>query len=308
MTARGYSRAFAERVLEPFAAAIWSTPAVRVLDYPVASFLRFFANHGLLQVLDMPLWSTVSGGARSYVEKAQQRFSEIRLGAPVESEERAADGVRVRDAAGAEDRFDAVVIATHADAALGMLARPSEDERRILGAFRYQPNQCYLHTDAALMPKRRKVWSSWNYMGGEDGVAVTYWMNRLQNLPTREAVFVTLNPHRPVDPARIVAQCAYTHPMYDVATASAQKAIWRLQGAPGGEGYGGVFYCGAHFGQGFHEDAVQAGFAAAEAVLPVRRPWTVPNESGRIHLAAAGARPPESVTSESVTPDPAISG
>ncbi len=279
----GFSAAFVERFLEPFAAAIWSTPSQRILDYPAASFLKFFQNHGLLQVLNMPIWNTVVGGSRRYVEKlAADMTATVRLNAPVARIERDASGVTVIEASGERERFDDVVLATHADMALKLLAAPSAVERDILGAFSYQPNHAVVHTDPTMMPRRRSAWSSWNYMGGEGDVAVTYWMNRLQDLPCTTDVFVTLNPNREIAADKIAAEFNYAHPMFDLGAGAAQKRLWTLQG------FDNTWYCGAHFGQGFHEDGMQAGLAVAEALGGLRRPWKVDDESARIYLAPAG--------------------
>ena len=281
VAARSYSRGFVTRFLEPMAAAIWSTPSLRLLDYPAASLFRFYANHGLLQTRDMPRWNTVSGGSRIYVEKlAAPLRAKARLGVGVVRVARTASGVVVTDTSGAEDRFDDVVIATHADRALAMLAHPSSRERELLGAFAYQPNRAYVHSDVRLMPKRRRAWSSWNYLGGAGAPSVSYWMNLLQNLDCPRDIFVTLNPATPPREEETVAVFDYDHPMFDVAAVSAQKELWSLQGA------GGVWFCGAHFGAGFHEDGLQAGLAVAEDLGGVRRPWAVENESGRIHRHA----------------------
>lgn len=284
VTQRGYGQPFIDYFLKPMAAAIWSTPSARILDFSAAAFIRFYDNHGLLRVLNLPEWRTVSGGARIYVEKLAAPLAGMaRLGARVVYVHRTASGVEVRDAKGGVDCFDAVLIASHADEALAMLADADEQERRILGAFKYQKNRALVHFDAAQMPRRRRVWSSWNYVGDADGFAATYWMNRLQNLDSPRHIFVTLNPRAPVCEDDVVAEFDYSHPMFDLAAANAQKEIWSLQGR------GGVWFCGAHFGQGFHEDGLQAGLAAAEALGGVRRPWRVANESGRICLAPAKA-------------------
>ena len=184
----------------------------------------------------------------------------------------------MRDIKGAVDRFDHVVIGAHADQALAMLEQPTADERRLLGAFRYSRNLTVLHTDETLMPSRRRAWASWNYMGSDQGLCVTYWMNNLQNLPGQD-LFVTLNPPRPPRPETLLRSELYEHPIFDAAAVAAQKQLWSLQGQ------GGIWYCGAHFGAGFHEDGLQSGLAAAEQLGGVRRPWTVENESGRIHLS-----------------------
>jgi predicted NAD/FAD-binding protein len=272
-----YSDAFRDYFLKPMAAAIWSTPTSRILDYSAAAFLKFYDNHGLLRVLNLPVWRTVTGGSRTYVNRIAQALR-IRF-AKVAAIRRTAQGVEVRDSKGAVDRFDDVIIAAHADQALAMLADADAEERSILGAFRYQPNHAVVHFDEAHMPKRRRAWSSWNHIGGDDRAAATYWMNRLQNLDCERNIFVTINPVTPVRDDLMVAEFDYAHPMFDVAAETAQRRIWSLQGR------GGVWFCGAHFGQGFHEDGLQSGLAVAEAAGGVRRPWSVANESGRIHVA-----------------------
>lgn len=268
---------FVEDFLQPMASAIWSTPSTRILDFSAAAFLKFYANHGLLQVLDMPVWRTVSGGSRRYVERLSAPIAaSARLSTPVVRLRRQSDGVVVEDAGGGADRFDAALVAAHADAALAMLDAPTAEERDVLGAFRYQPNRAYLHTDERQMPKSRRAWSSWNYLGDDEGAAVTYWMNRLQPLGSATDLFVTLNPRRPIAPERILRTFDYTHPTFDLAAERAQRRLWSLQGR------NRVWFAGAHFGQGFHEDGLQAGLAAAEDLGGVRRPWTVEAESGRI--------------------------
>ncbi|MFN3868198.1 MAG: NAD(P)/FAD-dependent oxidoreductase [Hyphomicrobiaceae bacterium] len=288
----GFGASFRSDHLYPMAAAIWSTPAADVGDYPAAAFVRFCENHGLLKVTGRPIWRTVMGGSRAYVEKLTEPYRDrILTGTAVTEVRRMADGVYVRDASGGERRFDDVVIATHADQALAMLADPSEDERRLLGAFRYARNDAVLHTDISLMPKRRAAWSSWNYLseGGSDDrrLSVTYWMNSLQRLATKTPVLVTLNPLRDPRPESVLRAETYHHPMFDLAAMQAQRQLWSLQGVRG------TWYCGAHFGAGFHEDGLQSGLAVAEDLAGLRRPWTVENESGRIyhnaHAPSAGA-------------------
>lgn len=284
---RRYGRSFVRDFLKPMASAIWSTPSSRILDFSALAFLKFYENHGLLQVMNLPVWRTVADGSRRYVEKIAEPFRRgARLGTQVVSVRREPGAVFVRDAAGGLDRFDAAVIATHADAALAMLDDPTADERALLGAFRYQANRAVVHFDAAHMPRRRRAWSSWNHIGDDERAEATYWMNRLQNLPCTEDIFVTVNPLFPVREGAVVAEIDYDHPTFDVAAAAAQERLWSLQGE------GGVFYCGAHFGEGFHEDGLQAGLAAAEAAGGVRRPWRVAKESARIRLAASHAQAP----------------
>jgi uncharacterized protein len=283
LDARGYGKAFVEDHLLPMAAAIWSTPCGAVGDQPAENFIRFCDNHGLLQVLNRPVWRTVAGGSRAYVRKLTASYADrLRLGCGVHQVRRLPDSVVVSDTCGGQRSYDHLVIATHPDQALSMLADRSAAEAALLGAFRYGDNTAVLHTDTALMPRRRRVWSSWNYLGdATDGPAVTYWMNRLQLLPTPQPLFVSLNAPRPPDPARVLRTETYAHPLLDTAAATAQRSLWELQGVRR------TWFCGAWFGAGFHEDGLQSGLSVAEQLGGVRRPWQVQNESGRIHLAPA---------------------
>jgi predicted NAD/FAD-binding protein len=281
-----YCRAFQDDHLLPMAAAIWSTPAGRVRDYPAAAMIRFCDNHGLLKVSGRPEWRTVDGGSREYVSRLTASYAErVRAGQAVRHVSRTPTGVVVTDASGTTERFDHVVFATHADQALAILSDPSPDEAALLGAFQYTRNETILHRDASLMPKRKAVWSSWNYLArtgdGASAPCVTYWMNRLQSIPEDNPLFVTLNPVKPPRPDTVIRTEFYEHPVFDEAAIRAQRQIWQLQGKRNS------WFCGAYFGSGFHEDGLQAGLAVAEALGGVRRPWTVPNESGRIHLSAA---------------------
>jgi uncharacterized protein len=278
----GYCAAFMEDHLLPQAAAIWSASVGQIRDYPAAALVRFFDNHGLLKLSGRPQWRTVEGGSRRYVETLSAATkADVRLGCAVRRIVRNPSGVIVEDATGRLERFDRVLVATHANHALAMLSEPSAEEVRLLGAFRYSANTAVLHTDTSLMPQRRAAWSSWNYIGRRgdaEGRCVTYWMNRLQGLKTAEPLFVSLNPHTPPDPAKVLREEAYEHPLFDARALAAQSELWSLQGR------GGVWFSGAHFGSGFHEDGLQAGLAAAEAMGAPRRPWSVADESGRIHL------------------------
>ena len=278
----GYSAAFRDDHLLPMAAAIWSSPAHTLMDYPAEAFIRFCGNHGLLKLIGRPLWRTVVGGSRVYVEKLARGLEDVRLNRSVVSVRRSDDGVWIQDSHGHTEQFDHVVIGSHADQALAMLAAPTAQEKDVLGAFRYSRNLTVLHTDVSLMPKRKKAWASWNYIGSDKGLCVTYWMNRLQGLPGQN-LFVTLNPPRPPKPDTLLRSELYEHPIFDPAALKAQKQLWSLQGQ------GGVWFCGAHFGAGFHEDGLQSGLAVAEQLGGVRRPWSVENESGRIHLGTAKA-------------------
>jgi len=279
----------------PMSAAIWSAPEQNVLDFPAAPFLRFMANHGLLGLSDRPKWRTVTGGGRNYVEAMLNKFSgTVRLNTGVEAVTRTPEGVRIEDRQGGVEHFDQVVMASHADETLRMIKYPDPAERRVLGAFRYQRNLAVLHRDPRFMPRRRRAWASWNSRLSEGSAGrapmVTYWMNRLQPLPTGQDLFVTLNPHPEDMPENVLRSFPYDHPMFDSATDAMQRMIWNIQGRRG------LWFCGAHLGHGFHEDGIQSGLAVAEAVGQVRRPWDVAAESGRLQIPAgwpALARLPE---------------
>lgn len=281
-----YGDAFRHDHLLPMAASIWSAPAQTILDYPAVSFIRFQDSHGLLRLRNRPPWRTVVGGSRSYVERLTRSYADrIRVSTGVAALHRDGDSVKVRDNAGRVETYDQVVVATHADQALALLADPTDQERRLLGAFAYSRNTAVLHSDDALMPKRRAAWSSWNHIGhaGDDDdkacPTVTYWMNSLQGISNETPLFVTLNPRRM--PRQIWHSEHYEHPLFDSAAIRAQRQLWSLQGRRN------TWYCGAYFGAGFHEDGLQAGLAVAEALGGVRRPWNVVNESGRIVLGPA---------------------
>jgi predicted NAD/FAD-binding protein len=284
LDAHGYGPAFIEDHLLPMAAAIWSTPAAAVGDQPAATFIRFCHNHGLLRLKDRPVWRTVDGGSRRYIERLTAPYAnDVRLCCGARALWRFPDGVLVADECGQRRLFDHVVVATHPDQALEMLPDRSNAEDTLLGAFHYRLNSAFLHTDASLMPRRRAAWSSWNYLGGDaaQGPSVTYWMNRLQGLQTPRPVFVSLNPPRRPDPASVLRTEIYSHPQLDATSAQAQRRLWSLQGVRR------TWFCGAWFGAGFHEDGLQSGLAVAEQLGAVRRPWQVPNESGRIHVTAS---------------------
>jgi hypothetical protein len=288
LEAGAYGAAFRNDHLLPMAAAIWSAPARQILDYPAAAFIRFHDNHGLLKLRNRPPWRTVWGGSRAYVERLTQSYkNRIRLGTPAVAITRDNGSVKIRDNSGAIESFDDVVIASHADQALGLLGDASPEERRLLGAFRYSRNVAVLHSDARLMPRRRAVWSSWNYTGdsGDECPSVTYWMNSLQNIPHATPLFVTLNPQ--LSPRGEHHREIYEHPLFDAAAIAAQRQLWSLQGDRN------TWYCGAYFGAGFHEDGLQAGLAVAETLGGGRRPWQVENESGRIALGPPPAMPPQ---------------
>ncbi|HSD39850.1 MAG TPA: FAD-dependent oxidoreductase [Rhodocyclaceae bacterium] len=282
----GYGRAFRDDHLYPMAAAIWSTPAAQVGRYPVAAFVRFCENHGLLQISDRPVWRTVVGGSREYVIRLSQCFADrLQLDQAVLEVRRETDGVRLRTQHGWwPERFDQIVLATHADSSLALLADPTAEEYSLLGSFAYSRNLAVLHRDPALMPKRSAVWSSWNYLatrGSGAAPTVSYWMNRLQpHLPQGPGaeLFLTLNPPVAPRPEHLIRSESYEHPLFDARAMAAQRRLWELQGQQR------TWFCGAYFGAGFHEDGLQAGLAVAEALGGVRRPWHVPQESGRICL------------------------
>lgn len=286
-----YSPAFREDHLYPMAAAIWSTPSLDIGDYPAESFIRFCENHGLLKFVGRPIWRTVRGGSRSYVDRLTASFKgDIRIASPVSSIRRGAAGVDVAVTGQPAERFDHVVIAAHADQALRMLADPSADECAHLGPFTYSRNEAVLHSDPALMPRRRKAWAAWNYLAATAPAAgqsmrpgVTYWMNKLQDIDAAKPRFVSLNP--PIAPAAgtVLWQGTYEHPRFNMATGEAQPKLWSLQGTRN------TWFCGAYFGAGFHEDALQSGLAVAEELGGVRRPWTVAGESDRIVMTRRAA-------------------
>jgi predicted NAD/FAD-binding protein len=284
LAAGGYGTAFRDDHLLPMAAAIWSAPCSEILSYPAAAFLRFHHNHGLLKLTQRPVWRTVTGGSEVYVQKLRGAFSgEVRTGAPVRQVRRGPNEV-VLTGDGWHETFDQVVFATHADQTLALLADPGTAESEALSAFRYSPNRAVLHSDEALMPRRRRAWASWNHLGTrarpDAACAVTYWMNRLQGLPEGRPLFVTLNPPDTLRPETVLHEEMYEHPLFDTAALSAQDRLWSLQGARRS------WFCGAYFGSGFHEDGLQAGLAVAEELGGVRRPWLVRDESGRIPAAA----------------------
>ncbi len=266
-----YSSAFADWYLLPMAAAIWSCPPGQMLGMPLATFVRFCDNHGLLQIFDRPTWRTIKGGGREYVRRLASCLDDIRLGCAVAAVTHAASGLRVTHALGVE-RFDQVVLACHSDQALAILGLAASDaQREILSAIRYQPNRAVLHTDRALLPRNEKLWSAWNYFAGdgapgEQPVSVSYLINRLQPLPFRTPVVVTLNPAREPDPASVIAEFDYAHPVFDGPAIAAQRRLDHVQGE------GGIWLAGAWGSYGFHEDGLKSALRVANG-LGVRAPW-----------------------------------
>jgi len=253
-----YSAEFRDWYLLPMAAAIWSCPTRAMLDYPFASFARFFGNHGLLQLADRPQWYTVPGGSRRYVEAMARGLADVRVSTPVRTLQREAGGVRVNG-----ERFDAVVLACHSDQALRLLgAGATHAERAVLGAIPYQRNRALLHTDASLLPRRRRVWSAWNYSAGRDApegrpVAVHYLLNKLQPLPFARPVIVSLNPHREPAAGSVLAEIDYEHPVFGAGADAAQARLAAIQGTCR------TWYCGAWTRYGFHEDGLASALAVA---------------------------------------------
>ena len=264
---RRYSTPFRDWYLVPMAAAIWSSPKKDILDFPLPTFARFCHNHGLLQIADRPQWRTVVGGARTYVAKIAARLADVRVATPVEQVRRSARGVDVT-AAGRSEHYDEVVLACHSDQALGLLRDPAPHERRLLGGVRYQPNRVVLHTDARLLPRARRAWAAWNYLatadaGGERPVAVSYLINKLQPLPFRTPVIVTLNPPFDPDPATVMAEFEYSHPLLDGHALAAQQNQAALQG------HQHTWYAGAWLGYGFHEDGLKSAHAVAAGIARI---------------------------------------
>jgi uncharacterized protein len=270
--ARGkYSQRFRDEYLAPMGAAIWSMSTARLLQFPAASFVAFFANHRLLH-WNRPSWRTVTGGSRAYVEKLTASFAgRIRLNTGIRSIARHDLGVTVADTNGHSERFDHVILGAHSDEALAMLEDASDAERDILSAIAYRPNDVWLHRDPALMPKRKAAWAAWNVLASGDANAeltLTYWMNALQGIDKSRPLFVTLNP--PAEPRAdlVFGRYSYAHPQYDSAAISAQKSLPEIQGNRH------TWFCGAWTGYGFHEDGLRSGLAAAQA-LGAHLPWQV---------------------------------
>ena len=266
---RGYSRFFVDHYAAPMGAAIWSTGLDEMLSFPAETFVRFFKNHGLLALADRPRWQTVVGGSRAYVDAFLARFpGRVIQDAPVEHVRRESGGAVVTARGREPERFDRVVIAAHADEALALLADPSQDEKRLLGAWSYQRNRTVLHCDESFLPPNRRARASWNYRRekGEDGsgaVSVTYHMNRLQGLDARREYLVTLNPRSEPRAGSVVREFLYMHPTYNFASLRAQA------GLPGLNGVRATWFCGSYFGYGFHEDAVKSALAVAADFAPL---------------------------------------
>jgi predicted NAD/FAD-binding protein len=267
-----FGRPFRDGYLLPMIGCIWSCPTDQMLQFPIATLIRFCHNHGLIQVSDRPQWHTVRGGARHYVQAMLRRIEDARLHTPVREVRRLAapgGGVLVATARGSE-RFDDVVLACHSDQSLALLTDPTADERSVLGAIRYHPNEAVLHTDATVLPRRRLAWAAWNYERAADAgreqaaVCLHYLINRLQPLPWPQPVVVSLNPVRPIDESRIVARIDYSHPVFDLAAIEAQRRLPAIQGRRN------IWFCGAWTRYGFHEDGLASGLAVVQRL---RESW-----------------------------------
>ena len=261
-----YSAEFRDWYLLPMAGCIWSCPVAQMLDFPLSTFVRFCHNHGLLQIIGRPKWHTVKGGARQYVEKMLRAIPDPRLADPVRTVSRTNAGgtmkIRIESSRGSE-LFDHVVLAGHSDQSLRLLKDISPVEEKLLGAIKYQPNRAVLHTDASCLPQNKSTWSAWNYQsrgGSEPQVCVHYLINKLQPLPFKNPVIVSLNPIDEPDPSSLIASYDYAHPVFDRAAIAAQQDLHLIQGKYK------TWFTGAWTGYGFHEDGLKSGLAVAEAI------------------------------------------
>ncbi|MCT4556402.1 MAG: FAD-dependent oxidoreductase [Pelagimonas sp.] len=259
---------FIRYYLLPLSGAIWSTPTGKVLEFPAQALIRFFENHALLHHSGQHQWYTVQGGSIEYVTRltaALQRAGvSLRRTTPVEAVRRGSEGVSIR-AKGAWESYDDVIFASHSDVALSLLEDPTPAEQAALGAIRYQPNRVVLHSDASVMPKRRGVWSSWNYSETPqkemNQIDLTYWMNCLQPIPNSDPLFVTLNCDRSIDPALIHDETTLRHPVFDLGALQAQGEIAALNGQ------NNSWFCGAWRANGFHEDGLASAYEVADALI-----------------------------------------
>ena len=261
-----FSPEFSDWYLLPMLGCIWSCPTDQMLQFPVATMVRFCHNHGLLQVTDRPQWWTVAGGARQYVEKIISQIGDKRLNTTVTRITRDGTGVQIHSK-GQTEHFDQVVLACHSDQALALLGDASAAERSTLGAIRYQNNVAVLHTDTSVLPAKRRAWAAWNYERAASvdknsaQVCLHYLINMLQPLPFAQSVLVSLNPVRPIDPALVHGRYDYTHPVFDVQAIQAQQHLPALQGVQN------TYFCGAWAGYGFHEDGLKSGLDVAARIL-----------------------------------------
>lgn len=259
---------FRDYYLLPISGAIWSTPPARMLEFPAWAMMRFFENHALLSASGQHQWYTVSGGSVEYVRRIEARLRrkrvELRTGQAVQAVRREPAAVRIKMHGGEWERFDEVVLATHSDDSLRLLADATPTERDILSAIAYQPNEVVLHADSSVMPRRRKAWASWVYtddgLAPRDRIGVTYWMNSLQAIPADDPLFVTLNGARPIRDDLIYDTATFRHPVFDAAALRAQRRLRAANGA------NGTWFCGAWTRNGFHEDGLTSGLAVADRI------------------------------------------
>jgi predicted NAD/FAD-binding protein len=275
----GLSDEFRDGYFLPMIGCIWSCPTDQMLEFPVATMVRFCHNHGLLQITDRPQWWTVAGGARHYVHKITARIEDKRLNSPVLVIEREPKGVKISSRYQGQvvsETFDKVIVAAHTDQSLALLSQPSVQERAVLGAITYQDNRAVLHTDVSVLPRRRLAWAAWNYERAPQAdresarVCLHYLLNKLQPLPFVQPVVVSLNPVRPIDPALVLGEYDYAHPVFDARAIAAQRQLGSLQGEQH------TYFCGAWAGYGFHEDGLKSGLQAADRLLA---DWTLQVQS-----------------------------
>lgn len=255
LRSENYSNEFINYFIIPMGAAIWSTPANKVLDMPAYFFIKFFYNHGMLEIINRPKWWVIKDGSSAYIKKIIKGFeSKINLSSPIRTVSRLDNGIEIETANSKKPLiFDAVVFATHSDQALGMLKDPTEKEKDILSSIPYQKNEVLLHTDSSVLPKRKLAWASWNYQldsNPESPVVLTYNMNILQSLDCDETFCVTLNDHQSVDKSKVLKKITYHHPLFTVKGIEAQKRKLEISGV------NNTYYCGAYWHNGFHEDGV----------------------------------------------------
>jgi len=263
------SDSFKNYYLLPMAGSIWSCAPQEILKYPARTFINFFQNHGLLEIINQPQWYTIKGGSRLYIEAMTASLKDkVHLGTAVTRIQRQGNNIKVKTAQGKVHTFDQVVIATHPDEALKLLEEPSPDEQKILNSFQYISNKVVLHTDTNAMPKNRNCWSSWVYIqdAHTKKSSVTYWLNSLQNVDPHYPLFISINPCQTLDPSKVLRTFDYAHPLYDMEALKAQGDLRRIQGK------NSTWYCGAYHGYGFHEDGLKAGLEVSN-LLGVSAPW-----------------------------------
>ncbi|PJE80048.1 hypothetical protein CI610_00987 [invertebrate metagenome] len=292
----GYSSRFIYDHLLPMGAAIWSTPPDKMLHYPALSFLRFCDNHGLLTLGQRPQWLTVKGGSQEYVRRMLDSIhnnghhQQCLQHRKVKKVSRSEQAITVTDENGQIHTYDQIVFACHADTTLTLLEDADTQESLLLSAFPFQRNTAVLHSDKELMPRKKQIWSSWNYLSDkkkqQQKLCVTYWMNQLQHIK-KVPLFVTLNPIKQPQSELVHGAFHYSHPLFTIPAINAQKELWQYQGKRR------TWYCGAWMGYGFHEDGLQSGLRVAELLGRVKRPWTVPNENSRIIHSSFPVRSPQ---------------